>query len=131
MAVRRSASGSAKLSLICSDPRGSGKLGKFSGRAFEARQVFLGADEARLEPVREGEKTLGIGLPETLVVAKENVLDHLGALRLQRREETLRRADAGPGNDTLALQPAPRRRPRPWTSAAPARRTDAAAIRPA
>ena len=87
------------------DPRDSSKLGEVPGCAFEARQVLFGADEHRLEPVREGEQALGIGLPETLVVPKKNALDHLGALGLERRKETLRRGDPGPGNDTPALQP--------------------------
>ena len=62
------------------------------------------------------------------MVAEGDGLDHLGAERAQHGEETLRRGDAGPGDDALALsQLLPRQERRLARSTG--RRSDAAAIR--
>jgi len=56
-------------------------------------------------PLGKRQETDGIGVRQALVVAKGDGLGKLGALRFEHSEKTLRRSDAGPGDDALTVQP--------------------------
>ncbi len=70
-------------------------------------------------PVGKRQETDSFRFREALVVAKRDGLGKFGALCFEHREKTPGRADAGPGDDTLTLQPATHRRQAQWTSAVP------------